>query len=160
MIVVSDTSAISNLIHINQLGLLKDLFDELIISPAVKRELFQDGKHIHHLEKQDWIRVEYPSDHELVQKLLTELDLGESESIALAKEKKADFLLIDEYLGRTIAHSLDIKIVGVLGVLILAKRHGLIEEVRIHIQALYSVGFRLNKELVNSVLKRLDESLL
>jgi len=51
-----------------------------------------------------------------------QLDPGESEAIALALEINADLLLIDERRGRTEANRLDIRITGLLGVLVEAKQ--------------------------------------
>lgn len=85
------------------------------------------------------------------------MDLGESESIALAIETKADYLLIDEFLGRQIAEKLDLKIVGILGILIQAKKSGKISEIASYVSALRNVGFRLNQQLIQSVLKKLGE---
>lgn len=87
-----------------------------------------------------------------------ELDLGESESIALVIEHSAAYLLIDEYAGRQIADSYDIRIIGILGILIQAKQKGLINRVRPHIEQLRQLGFRLNKALVESILKQLGET--
>jgi hypothetical protein len=50
------------------------------------------------------------------------LEPGESESIALALEIGADLLLIDERRGRAEADRLGIKITGLLGILVEAKR--------------------------------------
>jgi len=158
MIVVSDTSAISNLLKIGQIDLLKVLYGRVYITPAVRRELYRDIEQSSLIEKLDWIVVGYPKNQILIQKLLTKLDLGESESIALAIEEKAKYLIIDEYLGRKIAHSLNVKIVGVLGILILAKKEGLINEIRSSIELLLANGFRLNRELIDTVLQRLGES--
>lgn len=59
-----------------------------------------------------------------------ELDKGEAESIALAYSIKADYLLIDEIKGRTIAEKLGLKIVGLIGVLIEAKNKNIISTVK------------------------------
>ncbi len=78
---------------------------------------------------------------------MEELDLGEAESIALAIEHKAQYLIIDEYRGRLIAEQYGVKIVGVLGILIQAKQDGLIDSVKDEVQSLRQVGFRLNQRL-------------
>lgn len=69
-------------------------------------------------------------DFALVRTLSKELDTGEAEAIALAVELKADRLLIDERLGRSAALRLGLKITGVLGILVAAKRNNLIQEVK------------------------------
>lgn len=157
MIVISDTSAISNLLQIGQIELLKSLYGKIYISPAVQRELYFYGQHSEQIERLDWVEIKYPKNQKLVQKLLKDLDLGESESIVLAIEQEANYLIIDEYLGRKIAHSLNVKVVGILGVLIQAKQVGLLSEIRSSIVSLLSIGFRLNKELINKVLAELGE---
>ncbi|WP_367391861.1 DUF3368 domain-containing protein [Lewinella sp. LCG006] len=83
--------------------------------------------------------------------------MGESESIALAIEKNAKYLIIDEYKGRLIAEQYGVKIVGVLGILIQAKQKGVITSVKEEIEKLRSIGFRLNQRLVDNVLQRLGE---
>lgn len=61
----------------------------------------------------------------LVRQLRTTLDDGESEAIALAQELNARLLIIDEYKGRQVAEKMSIRIIGVLGILVEAKRRGL-----------------------------------
>jgi len=58
------------------------------------------------------------------------LDKGEAETIALSIEISADLLLMDEKLGRKIAEEKGIKISGTIGVLLKAKKKGIIQEVK------------------------------
>lgn len=157
MIVVSDTSSISNLLQIGLIGVLHDLFGEITITPAVRRELYALPHQEAVIEKMDWIKVKTPQNQKLVFELMAELDLGESESIALAVEENARYLIIDEYKGRKIADSYGVKIVGILGILVQAKQTGLISSVKDTIQKLVEAGFRLDKKLVERVLKALGE---
>lgn len=157
MVVVSDTSSISNLIQIGLIDILRDLYGEIRITPAVQRELFRISIQIPVIEELAWIKVQAPGNQRQVLELLQDLDLGEAESIALAIEINADYLLIDEFLGRQIAEGLNLKIVGILGVLIQAKKLGKISEVKKYIADLKANGFRLNQQLVQSVLEKLGE---
>jgi hypothetical protein len=91
MIVVSDTSPISNLVQIDQSSLLQRLFGEVIIPPSVEREL-----RVEHTELPAFVQVRTPSSRELVDQWADQLDIGEAEAIALAQELGADRLLIDE----------------------------------------------------------------
>jgi hypothetical protein len=59
--------------------------------------------------------------------------------------------------GRKIADKLGIKIIGLLGVLILTKKQGLIIQIKPVVDKLLKAGFRLNKKLVNKVLIALGE---
>ena len=155
--VISDTSSVSNLLQVGQIDLLRRLFGSVVITPAVRRELFVLETQQHSLTGLTWLKVEAPSNHKLVMQLLTELDLGESESIALALERDAEYLIIDEYRGRMIAETYGIRIVGVLGLLIKAKQEGLIPSVKDEVDKLLRIGFRLSKGLATSVLRRLGE---
>lgn len=157
MIVVSDTSAISNLYQIGLVDLLNRLYGVITIPPAVKRELYRIPEHANSIDQIDWIRVVPPSNQHLILELSEELDLGESEAIALAIEHQARYLIIDEYRGRAIADQYGVKIIGILGVLIQAKQANLIKTVNPYILHLREIGFRLNQNLIDTVLKRLGE---
>jgi predicted nucleic acid-binding protein len=79
-----------------------------------------------------------------VQALQQELAAGEAEAIALALEIGADFLLMDEHLGRETAAHLGLRCVGLVGVLIAAKRNGLIQAIKPHLDTLRNIaGFRI-----------------
>lgn len=85
------------------------------------------------------------------------LDLGESEAIALALEKNADILIIDEVAGRAIAKKLVNNIIGIIGILLEAKNVGLIEAIKPYLINLRATGFRINDELFQFALKKAGE---
>lgn len=157
MIIVSDTSSISNLLQIGLIDILHVLYGEITITPAVRRELYHLPEHEKKIEQIDWIVVKAPQDQGMIVQLLEEIDLGEAESIVLAIEEQAKYLIIDEYKGRLIADSYGIKIVGILGVLIQAKKKQVIMTVKPHIEQLVEIGFRLDRKLIEKVLKGLGE---
>jgi uncharacterized protein len=154
MIVVSDTSPISNLLQIGDLDLLRQLFQEIIIPQDVFNELCEVKTQADILSEQTWIKTSTVAGSELKAELLKELDKGEAEAIILAIELHADYLLIDEVKGRSIAESYGIKVVGILGVLLQAKQKGLIADVKTHLQKLVDeAGFWLNPKLIEKVLE-------
>lgn len=157
MIIVSDTSSISNLLQIGLIDILHVLYGDITITPAVRRELYNLSEQEKQIEQIDWIKVKAPQDQRMIVQLLEEIDLGEAESIVLAIEEKAKYLIIDEYKGRSIADSYGIKIVGILGVLIQAKKRSIIPAVKPPIDKLIEIGFRLDKKLIEKVLKGLGE---
>ncbi len=157
MTIVSDTSAVSNLIQIGKIELLKQLFGKIIITPAVRQELYQIKLQKVLIEKFNWIEVRTPQDKNFVNKLLVTLDLGESESIALAVEMNNALLIIDEYLGREIAKEYDLKITGLIGILILAKQKELLSTIRPVLADLEDIGFRLSQKLVTHILNLVKE---
>ncbi|MEL7006469.1 MAG: UPF0175 family protein [Bacteroidota bacterium] len=141
MIIVSDTSAITNLWQVNQLALLPELFGTITIPPAVQRELYVIPEQAKAFAELSWLVVKSPTNQMLILQLESSLDLGEAEAIALALEFGADYLLMDEYMGRKIAAKYDLQLVGVLGILILAKKKKIISFMRPIIQDLRDVGF-------------------
>ncbi len=161
MIIVSDTSCISNLQIIGKLDLLHLLYDKVLIPNAVYGELLQLNKFypkLQEINSYNWIEVHNVANIELVENLRKELDHGESEAIALAKELSADALVIDELQGRSIAIKLGIHVIGLLGILVQAKQNRLIDEVKPILQELKDkAGFWVRDELYSLVLKRVDE---
>lgn len=153
----SDTSSISNLIQIDLIYVLKELFEEIYITSSVREELYVLPNQRQIIESLDWIKTQNPQSQSLIEELLGELDIGEAHSIVLALETNAEFLIIDEYRGRLIAEQRDVKIIGVLGILIKAKQNNIIPLVKPYIDKLVTIGFRLNPNLIRSILQRIDE---
>ena len=86
------------------------------------------------------------------------LDVGEAAALVLAMELRADLVLIDETVGRTVARELGIPVIGVLGILIEAKEKRLIAAVRPLIERLQNeLDFFLSPALVTAVLMRANE---
>jgi predicted nucleic acid-binding protein len=83
---------------------------------------------------------------------------GEAYAIALAKERAADLLLIDESAGRRIAIREGLQVIGLLGVLVQAKRAGMLHSVRDLTSELERVaGFRVAAEIKELVFARAGE---
>jgi uncharacterized protein len=158
MLVVSDTSPISNLIQVELLDLLHLLYGQIIIPKAVYEELCEIQSQKELIDNLNWIHIEIAQNISMVQELENDLDKGESESIALAIELNADFLIIDELKGRKIAETHGIKIVGLLGSLLKAKEKGYIKMVSPILEKLTNqAGFYTNPQLKTHLLKLADE---
>lgn len=161
MIVVSDTSPILNLARIRRLDLLRALHIQVLIPPAVHRELTNSQSELTPIidaALSSWLTREIPVDQNLVVQLRHGLDAGEAEAIALALERKASLLLVDERLGRSAARKLGLEITGLLGVLAEAKKKGLIEKVKPILDSLISEArFWVSSDLYNEVLVTLGE---
>ena len=71
----------------------------------------------------------------------------------IALEEQAAWLLLDDLPGRELASSLGLPVLGTLGVLLRAKRHGLLPRIRPHLDALVRVRFRMSPALYASILR-------
>jgi hypothetical protein len=132
VIVVSNTSPLTNLAAVGQFDLLKHLFGSLHIAEGVWTELNADGKRWPGSEEvaaADWIDRHTVRNQDLVTALQRDLQQGEAETIALALELEADLVLLDEKEGRRAAQRQGLRVVGVVGLLIEAKVKGHIVEV-------------------------------
>lgn len=161
MIVVSDASPIIALSLIGQLKLLKDLYHEIEVPGAVYQEITRLGKDqtgVQEILRANWILARPINNDVLANALLGELDQGEAEAITLAKEVKAELLLIDERRGRKVATRLGLNVIGVLGILIEAKKKGLVGSLRQQLDDLILVaGFRISPLLRQRVLEVAQE---
>ncbi len=161
MIVISDTSPIINLAIIGHLHLLPAVFKEVVIPTAVYNEITLTGVGLPgsvEIAAANWVSVVSVKNRGLVDSFRGELQIGESEAIVLAMELKADLVLIDEALGRSIASKNGLKIMGLLGVLIIAKQKGLIPAVKPLIGRLQAeADFWISHHLINQVLAEAGE---
>lgn len=161
MIIVCNASPLINLARIGQLDLLRQLYAELSIPRAVWDEVVEQGAGqpgAEQVRMASWIKTLPISNRALVQVLRQDLDTGEAEAIVLASETGAKVLIMDERLGRETAQHLGLPCVGLIGVLIAAKRRGLIPKIKPHLDSLRNVaGFRIDETLYQRVLQDQDE---
>lgn len=163
MIIISDTSPLSNLAIVGYLSLLQQIYNKVIIPQGVAEELknaSDEENLIAGVLSLDWIEVVPAKNLELISVLRNNhnLDRGEAEAIALALELNAGELLIDERLGRREATRLGLPITGVLGILLVAKHRRLIPAVQPVMDALMNqAGFRVSNQLYAAILKAADE---
>lgn len=148
--VVSDASPLIALHQIGQLGLLEALFGAVLIPAAVARET--PG-----VERPSWL-VERALMKPLAPGVVRAgLGPGESEAISLALELDADRLILDELPARSLAQSLGLTMIGTLGILLAAKRRGLIPAVREPMDVLRRAAFRVAPDLYENVLRKAGE---
>lgn len=162
---VSDTSPVSALVVMGWLDWLRQRWREVHVPVSVWAELcarstpaslavLDEARH------QGWLRVTPVENLEAVAALVAvDLDPGESEAIILAKELRADLLLIDESDGRKAAGAQGLKYTITVGIVLRAKREGLISSVRDALEQLRNQArFFLAQDLIEYAAKEAGET--
>lgn len=162
MIVVSNTSPLTNLAAIGKFHLLRDLYGYIHIPAAVWNELNAFGRAWPGRDEvlaAEWVTRRSIQNVPLATALQRDLDAGEAETIALALEMKADLVLMDEREGRRIAQRLGLHVVGVVGVLIASKAHNLVDVIQPLLDDLrYKAGFYLSDTVYHKALQIAGET--
>jgi len=160
LIVVSDTSPIRALHHLNVLDVLGELFGRVLVPPTVAAELNRAAPRWRPVDVSNvsFVTIQAPRDQKRVTEFLDRLDLGEAEAIALALEQSIRPLLIDESVGRQIARSHGLIPVGTLGILQRAKSRGMIQAAVPLVDRLRNeINFFVSDELREEFRKRVAE---
>jgi len=151
MIIIADSSTLIALLDVGQISLLFDLFGTVVITPEVYREITVRDVHRETITR--WIvsgklSLKSVAHDERYTMLIKRLDPGESESIALAGQDNLP-LIIDEKKGRSVARSLGIPIIGLVGILLKLIDKDILSrtEAIIVIEEIEENGFRMSKEL-------------
>ena len=160
MLVVSNTSPLSNLAIIGRLELVREQLGRVVVPPAVRAELSLNPKAkaraaLEAAVREGWIRVialagPVPPD------LVLALDPGEAEALSLALQAKAGLVLLDESAARTRAAQCGLHFTGALGILRWARRTNRIPSLKTEIQRLrnearFFISPALEKGLLISV---------
>jgi predicted nucleic acid-binding protein len=158
--VVSNSGPLISLSAIGQLDLLRQLFQVVIIPEAVYREVVLLGQgrpgeaEVCHA---NWITRTYVRSVRIPNLLLDKLDAGESESIVLAFDLNADYVILDERLARRKASLLGIPVIGTLGILLMAKNDGYIQHVAPFLSELEQTSFRMSNDVKVRILAQAGE---
>lgn len=146
---------------LGHVSLVEHLFGQALINTGVATELAADAQGLGAFPLSDYsfLVVRRPTNVKLVSRLLTELHVGEAESLALAVEVGADRVLIDESQGRRVAGRLGLRTMGVLAMLVEAKSRGMVPAVAPLINLLDArINFRISSALRERVLHDAGES--
>jgi predicted nucleic acid-binding protein len=146
-VVVSDASPIHYLILCDAIDLLPQLFSRVIVPQSVARELSRPSTppHVSH-----WIEhLPHWAVVEIGQPIRSEykLDPGEAEAIGLALSRNS-IILIDERIGRHVAQTLGLQVLGTIGLLGKAARQGLVDVPAV-ISRLRASNMHLSDELLS-----------
>ena len=161
MIVVSDSTILIGLVKIGKLDLLKETFSKVYIPEEVFKEVVERGKGkpgSKVIKEAVWIEPKPVKDKIQVAFLLGSLEKGEAEVLVLARELKADLILLDEEKARKSAVIAGFEIMGLLGLFILAKNLGLIHKVRPLVDELLRKKFRISDKIIEKTLKKAGEA--
>jgi predicted nucleic acid-binding protein len=148
-IAVTDSSSLIILYQIGRLELLRSLFRAVIAPPAVTREIAPSLGAL-----PAWIRERRcPA----IPNVVMSLHAGEREAIALALHVSADVIILDDLDGRRRAAQLGLTVIGSAGILLQARRRGLIDVVRPELDAMIANGFYVSRQLYREVLAAAGE---
>jgi len=150
-ILIADTSPLISLISINKLDILKKLFPDFLIPLAVWEELDS------HVQIKSFAKeLNFLYQHVKILKgnqlIIPGIDKGETEAIQLHIELRANILLIDDKKARSIAELMDIKCIGTLALLTLAKKKGIIKTLNPIFNRLLMHKRYFSKKLLNQLL--------
>lgn len=132
------------------LWILGKLFEKVFIPPAVDAEWLRSGGYV----IPQWLSLSTLSQDtvSVAKDLYQKIDKGEAEAIALFSSMKADFLLIDDLNGRRQAKAMGFPVAGTLGILIAAKRKGIIPEISAVLEILKQQRFYVSDEVLKRAL--------
>ena len=158
MIVVADASPIISLERVGHLHLMRTLFSTVLLPEQVHAEILAGAGGRELLESSSWLTCASVVDQAQLRLLEDSLDVGEAAAIVLALERHADLLLMDERQGRRVALEHGLQVIGVLGILVRARRRGLIASVKVLIERLVTdAGSRLSPMVVAAALRAVGE---
>ncbi len=158
--VVCNTSPLQYLHQAGCLQVLPALVDKIIVPPAVVDELSvgkKAGIDLPEVSRLNWLEIRSPASIAALP-LITDLGPGESQVLALALEIPGTVVILDDLLARRVAETMRIQLTGTLGVLLAAKRAGLIKAIAPILDKLQVLRFRVSPGTRSVVLKLAGES--
>jgi len=157
-LIVADAGPLIALSRIHRLGVLHEMFDEVVVPSLVAQELRLNERRpgveelAHAFGREKWLRTRRPRNASPI----AGLDDGETAAIHLSEQLRSA-LLVDERRARAVAAKRGIQTVGTGRILIEAKRRGLIVCVADELGALRQAGYRLSDALCRQLLSLASE---
>ena len=162
-LVAADASPLIGLAAAGAFDLLHRLFATVTVTAVVRDEVLAGGDlpgaaELAEAMRAGWIKV---VDTESDTALFGDLDEGEASTLTLASQQAEPCLvLMDEALGRWHANEHGFTVTGLAGVLIAARRAGIVDSVRPYVDRLARSDFRISDSVVRAVLQAGETSTL
>ena len=162
MNIVSNSSPLIFLAKLGRLDVLNRLFDKVYIPQAVYNEVVladKDDDASHLIEekiKTGQINRFKVQNEVAIRTLLGRLHQGEVEAIIGAGELKISSVILDDLYARNKAKQLDLAVTGTLGILLLAYKRGLVEDLKSELQKLIAAGYRISDALIQTVIREIE----
>ena len=161
-LIVVDTSPLLALDACSQIEVLRSLYQQVVVPDVVDNELsagktrplLPGGLTAAH---RAWIQVR-PLSNPIKASLLAKLDPGEAAVIQLALELGTTQVLIDERSAWKEAEREGLTPVGSVGIILLAKKRGLIAEVKPHLHEMHNKGLYLSKKVIDDAVVQAGEN--
>lgn len=148
-IVIADTTCFILLSKIGELDLLKKLYGSVSTTEVVAAEYGETLP--------DWIIIKPVIDHQKQLILELQTDKGEASAIALALENTVRVIILDDLKGRSVAQKLGLNVTGTVGIIIKAKRIGLLPSIKPLLEKIRQTNFRLSAAIEVEALKQAGE---
>jgi uncharacterized protein len=155
-IVVADAGPLIALARVNQLSSLPIVLGEVLVPLAVRDECLRgatrsDEQGLVTAFKEDGVLVSV-ADAARPEVELRDVDRGEASVLSVALDRGYG-VLMDDRRGRRSAEVLGVPVIGTVGVLVLAKRHGLLKRIKPQLEYLVASGYHLSPSLCRSALQ-------
>jgi predicted nucleic acid-binding protein len=156
---VVNASSVIALAKANHLQLLQELCEELLLPEAVAAEILAGppSDPARRALQRGWGTAAAPQ-HIPPELLEWGLGPGETAVLAVALERGPGTAVLDDAAARTCARALGVAVIGTLGVVLRAKRQGLIPSAADLLRALRAAGLYLDEEVVGAALKSVGEA--
>ena len=158
-IAVANASPLIFLTRASLLHLLQHFARRILVPGPVHSEIMEKGHDditVRTLEISPWIEVVSPPP--VPEQILGwGLGPGESSVLAIAYANRSMDAIIDDLAGRRCASLLGIPVRGTLGIVLAAKKRGLIPQARPVIETLIRSGMYLSRSVIEEALLRVNE---
>lgn len=156
--VVTNAGPLIYLALVSHQNLLNQFYNRIVLPQAVYQEVVIQGAgqpgsdETHAAVASSRYEVVTVSNHIAVEALLDELHVGEAEAIVSARELGIKRVLLDDGAARRKAKAMGLEVTGTIGILLLARQAGLPINLKYDIDLLIRNGFRLSRDLYNTLI--------
>jgi predicted nucleic acid-binding protein len=158
-VVVSDSTPLHYLVLVGRDSILQKLYGEILVPPAVLQELSHPSAPLEistwAKSPPAWLTIRGPQS---VPQGFDDLDLGERQALALAKEIHADLVLLDDKAARRRAEQESLKVKGTLGVVADAAKAGLLI-FRETVELLQRTSMHMDPKLVQCIIEEHEKDM-